>query len=133
VLIYLNIRRRSRGLMAASSLSAAMTSSVAGSADDSQTTAKAKKLLSRDKKSARSLAILIVVFLFTWAPFEVCAFVQPVCSFCIPNFTLEVVFWQLRGFDEMNIDDGAMNIDEYGAFWLFHTGSGVLAALSLRR
>jgi len=92
VLIYLNIRRRSRGLMMASSL--ATTSSVTG-ADDSQTTAKAKKLLSRDKKSARSLAILIVVFLFTWAPYEICAFVHPVCNFCIPNFTLEVVFWLL--------------------------------------
>jgi len=94
VLIYLNIRRRSRGLMTASSRSAAATSSSTG-ADDSQTTAKAKKLLSRDKKSARSLAILIVVFLFTWAPYEICAFVHPVCNFCIPNFTLEVVFWLL--------------------------------------
>jgi len=52
VLIYLNIRRRSRGLMMASSLTTAVTSSASGGADDSQTTAKAKKLLSRDKKSA---------------------------------------------------------------------------------
>jgi len=35
------------------------------------------------------------VFLFTWAPYEICAFVHPVCKFCIPNFTLEVVFWLL--------------------------------------
>jgi len=35
-----------------------LTSSSALDADDSQTTAKAKKLLTRDKKSARSLAIL---------------------------------------------------------------------------
>jgi len=94
VLIYLNIRRRSRGLMMTSTRSAAATSSVPR-ADDSQTTAKAKKLLSRDKKSARSLAILILVFLFTWAPYEICAFVHPVCNFCIPNFALEVVFWLL--------------------------------------
>ena len=94
VLIYLNIRRRSRGLMSASSLSSAATSSRSG-ADDSQTTAKAKKMLSRDKKSARSLAILIIVFLFTWAPYEICAFVHPVCKFCIPDFPLEVVFWLL--------------------------------------
>jgi len=95
VLIYLNIRRRSRGLMmAAASRSTPVTSSISG-ADDSQTTAKAKKLLARDKKSARSLAILIIVFLFTWAPYEICAFVHPVCNFCIPTFTLEVVFWLL--------------------------------------
>jgi len=78
----------------ASSLTTAASSSISA-ADDSQTTAKAKKLLSRDKKSARSLAILIVVFLFTWAPYEICAFVHPICNFCIPNFTLEVVFWLL--------------------------------------
>lgn len=41
------------------------------------------------------MAILIIVFLFTWAPYEICAFVHPVCKFCIPNFTLEVVFWLL--------------------------------------
>jgi len=35
------------------------------------------------------------VFLFTWAPYEICAFVHPVCKFCIPTFTLEVVFWLL--------------------------------------
>ena len=76
VLIYLNIRRRSRGLMMASSLSTAVSSSSAAlDADDSQTTtAKAKKLLTRDKKSARSLAILIIVFLFTWAPYEIFVF-----------------------------------------------------------
>ena len=84
ILIYLNIRRRSRGLLET------------GDGDDNpQRTAKAKKLLARDKKSARSLAILIVVFLVTWAPFEICAFVNPICSFCIPDSTSEVVFWLL--------------------------------------
>ena len=81
ILIYANIRRRSRGLM--------------HSSVDSQKTAKAKNLLSRDKKSARSLAILIVVFLFTWGPFEVCSFVNPLCGFCIPSSVFDAVFWLL--------------------------------------
>jgi len=48
-------------MMASSRLSTAATSSSSLDADDSQTTAKAKKLLTRDKKSARSLAILILL------------------------------------------------------------------------
>src|SRR6218665_4008408 len=80
ILIYLNIRRRSRGIVASG---------------DGQNAMKAKHLLSRDKKSARSLAILIVVFLFTWGPFEVCSFVNPLCSFCIPPSVFDVVFWLL--------------------------------------
>lgn len=80
ILIYLNIRRRSRGIVASG---------------DGQNALKAKHLLSRDKKSARSLAILIVVFLVTWGPFEVCSFVNPLCHFCIPPSVFDVVFWLL--------------------------------------
>jgi len=80
VLIYLNIRRRTLGLTGSS---------------DCQKTAKAKSLLSRDKKSARSLAILVVVFLITWGPFEICSFVNPLCGFSIPSSALDVVFWLL--------------------------------------
>lgn len=83
ILIYLNIRNRSRGLV---------TSSADG---ENQTTRRAKTLLSRDKKSARSLAILIVVFLITWAPFEICTFVNPICNFCIPDAAFDAVFWLL--------------------------------------
>jgi len=106
ILIYLNIRRRSRGLTSTSANrdGRTTTSNVGGSAndlaainnfDDKQKRIKAKRLLSRDKKSARSLAVLIIVFLFTWAPFEICAFVNPVCNFCIEDTTNEVVFWFL--------------------------------------
>jgi histamine receptor H3 len=108
ILIYLNIRRRSRGLTSTAPVTHAVSGNVASNgggsgsetatinnSDDQQRRAKAKRMLSRDKKSARSLAILIIVFLFTWAPFEICAFVNPVCNFCIDESANEVVFWLL--------------------------------------
>jgi len=83
ILIYLNIRRRSAGLLSTAD------------AENNHKSLKAKLLLSRDKKSARSLSILIVVFLITWAPFEICSFVNPICNFCIPDSAFDVVFWLL--------------------------------------
>ena len=56
---------------------------------------KNKENLSRDRKTARSLAILIGAFLITWAPYEVCAFVNPICGFCIPTTLFDGVFWLL--------------------------------------
>jgi len=56
---------------------------------------KARTILSRDKRSARSLAILVVVFLVTWAPFEISAFVHQICGLCIPQSVSEIVFWLL--------------------------------------
>jgi len=93
ILIYANIRRRSRGLVSA----AARPDSTAVSGDIGlcSQTSKARTILSRDKRSARSLAILVVVFLVTWAPFEISAFVHPVCGMCIPGSLFEIVFWLL--------------------------------------
>ena len=94
ILIYVNIRRRSRGLVSA----AARSDSAAGGGGDVglfSKTSKARTILSRDKRSARSLAILVVVFLVTWAPFEISAFVHHICGLCIPNSVSEIVFWLL--------------------------------------
>lgn len=95
VLVYVNIRRRSRGLLVVVAGGASSSSSGGGEEANSRRTLRAKAVLSRDKKSARSLAVLVVVFLVTWGPFEVCAFVNPVCSFCIPESATETVFWLL--------------------------------------
>jgi len=90
VLIYANIRRRTRGLM-----SAADTTPVRGDVGLFSKTSKAQTILSRDKRSARSLAILVVVFLVTWAPFEISAFVDQICGLCIPGSVSEIVFYLL--------------------------------------
>lgn len=93
ILIYVNIRRRSRGL-----LSAAARSHLTGASGDvglCSSTSKARTILLRDKRSARSLAILVIVFLVTWAPFEISAFVHQICGLCIPGSVSEIVFWLL--------------------------------------
>ena len=96
ILLYLNIRQRSCNLLSATRAVSGPTGTMTVQpTSDNQTTLKAKTILSRDKKSARSLAILVIVFLITWAPFEICAFVNPMCNFCIPDSASEVVFWLL--------------------------------------
>jgi len=86
VLIYANIRRRSRYHAASNSCSTSAGSiGIVG----------IRRQLMRDKRSARSLAVLVIVFLVTWAPFEVCSFVNPICGFCIPDLVFDVAFWLL--------------------------------------
>jgi len=94
ILIYVNIRRRTRSLVAAAGRSSDSTP-VRGDVGLCSKTSKARTILSRDKRSARSLAILVVVFLVTWAPFEISAFVNQICGLCIPGSVSEIVFWLL--------------------------------------
>jgi len=93
ILIYVNIHRRSRSLVSA----AARSDFTAANGDLGlcSKTSKARTILLRDKRSARSLAILVVVFLVTWAPFEISAFVDQICGLCIPGSVSEIVFWLL--------------------------------------
>lgn len=90
VMIYLNIRRRTRGLLVSSS--AGQQPPPNPNAASKQT---ARIQLSRDRKTARSLAILVGVFLITWAPYEVCALVNPLCGFCVPGTLFDIGFWLL--------------------------------------
>ena len=76
LLIYVNIRRRSRASMATSE-------------------SDKKKDLARDKKTARNLAILVGIYALTWAPYEVCALCNPLCGFCVPSKVFDVTFWLL--------------------------------------
>jgi len=93
ILIYVNIRRRSRGLVSTTARS--NSAAAAGDIGLCSKTSKARTILQRDKRSARSLAILVVVFLVTWAPFEISAFVDQICGLCIPASVSELVFWLL--------------------------------------
>ena len=52
-------------------------------------------VLARDRKTARSLAILVGVYFIKWAPYEICALVNPLCNFCIPGKVFDVTFWLL--------------------------------------
>lgn len=94
ILIYVNIRRRTRGLVSATADRYDSTSP-GGDIGLCSKTSKARTILSRDKRSARSLAILVIVFLVTWAPFEISAFVDQICGLCIPGWVSEIVFYLL--------------------------------------
>jgi len=95
ILIYVNIRRRTRGLVSAAAADRYDSTSAGGDVGLCSKTSKARTILSRDKRSARSLAILVVVFLVTWAPFEISAFVHQICGLCIPDSVSEIVFYLL--------------------------------------
>ncbi len=51
--------------------------------------------LSRDRKTARSLAVLVIVYAITWLPYEVCAIIRSLCRPCIPGLLYELAFWLL--------------------------------------
>ena len=107
ILIYVNIRRRSRGLVSSADRSRTNPTrdtptkftptrdTLSSDVGLCSKTSKAQTILSRDKRSARSLAILVVVFLVTWAPFEISAFVNQLCGLCIPGLVSEIFFWLL--------------------------------------
>ncbi|KAK2166800.1 hypothetical protein LSH36_35g06023 [Paralvinella palmiformis] len=80
ILIYVNLRKRS---LAADSR--ATTGDVQSK----------KANLARDRKTARSLAILVGIYFITWAPYEVCALLNPLCGFCVPDNVFEVTYWLL--------------------------------------
>ena len=50
---------------------------------------------SRDRKAARSLFILVMVFAFCWLPYEVMALISAMCPTCINATVFEVSFWLL--------------------------------------
>jgi len=102
ILIYVNIHRRSCGLVSSADWSATPPTRDIPTRDTPtrdvglcSKTSKTQTTLSRDKRSARSLAILVVVFLVTWAPFEISAFVDQICGLCIPGLVSEIFFWLL--------------------------------------
>ena len=39
----------------------------------------------RDVKSARALALLVIVFMITWAPHEILSIIEPICDNCISS------------------------------------------------
>ncbi|KAK2164763.1 hypothetical protein LSH36_59g07046 [Paralvinella palmiformis] len=92
LLIYLNIRRRTRSMSPTTPAGNQVATISPPKTDQNR---KAKEALARDKRTARSLAILVGVFFITWAPYEVCALVNPICGFCIPDSIFDIVFWLL--------------------------------------
>lgn len=52
--------------------------------------------LSRDKKIAKSLAIIVCIFGICWAPYTLLMIIRAACSGkCVPNYWYEITFWLL--------------------------------------
>lgn len=52
--------------------------------------------LSRDKKIAKSLAIIVCIFGICWAPYTLLMIIRAACSgTCVPNYWYEITFWLL--------------------------------------
>ncbi|XP_046335100.2 histamine H3 receptor-like [Haliotis rufescens] len=94
ILIFILIRKRSRGILGQSKVEP--MKQVQGEATkNTQTSGPAKPSLAKDKKAARSLFILVLVFGICWMPYEVCALISSVCADCINPVFFEFTFWML--------------------------------------
>lgn len=67
-----------------------------GKLDSSASRAVQPSRLSRDKKIAKSLAIIVCVFAICWAPYTLLMIIRAACrGRCIPYHLYEVTFWLL--------------------------------------
>ncbi|XP_061776293.1 histamine H3 receptor [Nerophis ophidion] len=67
-----------------------------GKLDPSSSRAAQPNRLSRDKKIAKSLAIIVCVFGICWAPYTLLMIIRAACrGRCIPHHWYEVTFWLL--------------------------------------
>ncbi|XP_019734743.1 histamine H3 receptor isoform X1 [Hippocampus comes] len=67
-----------------------------GKLDPSSSRAAQPNRLSRDKKIAKSLAIIVCVFAICWAPYTLLMIIRAACrGRCIPHHWYEVTFWLL--------------------------------------
>uniref|UniRef100_A0A673FUG4 G-protein coupled receptors family 1 profile domain-containing protein n=1 Tax=Sinocyclocheilus rhinocerous TaxID=307959 RepID=A0A673FUG4_9TELE len=83
--IYLNIQRRNRSRMAHEASNPCAPCRSGGHAR-----------LSRDKKIAKSLAVIVCVFGVCWAPYTLLMIIRAACSgSCVEHHWYEVTFWLL--------------------------------------
>uniref|UniRef100_G3PMX2 G-protein coupled receptors family 1 profile domain-containing protein n=1 Tax=Gasterosteus aculeatus aculeatus TaxID=481459 RepID=G3PMX2_GASAC len=96
--IYLNIHQRTKTVGAGveeeeeEDIADALSPSSCGDADN---TTQASRL-SRDKKIAKSLAIIVCIFGICWAPYTLLMIIRAACSGeCVANHWYDVTFWLL--------------------------------------
>jgi len=101
-LVYLNIRRRSRGLIRSNTIRLKQSNSYNVDLIDKnlpthQTYTKSHSL-ARDRKAAKNLFILVFAFVICWCPYTLLSLIRALCKYpdkCISSKLYEVTFWLL--------------------------------------
>ncbi|CAF0947993.1 unnamed protein product [Adineta steineri] len=108
LLVYLNIRQRSRGLIRTNTmkftyngLNAKLSDvNLSKEQDVRRSSSKYPKStsLARDRRAAKNLFILVFAFVICWCPYTLLTLVRAVCKQadkCIPSLIYEITFWLL--------------------------------------
>ena len=111
LLVYLNVRQRSRGLVRSADKKTKMANGQAlnGSDEkratppelvDSKNFSKSSTAssLARDRRAAKKLFILVFVFVLCWCPYTLFTLIRALCKqedACIPSSIYEITFWLL--------------------------------------
>ena len=96
VLIYLDIKRRTEKRRRQNAQTITTTNLQHNGGElhsDESVTCQPNKRLERDRRFAKSIAIIILVFGCCWAPYEFMALVSSICPDCIPTPMFETGFW----------------------------------------
>jgi histamine receptor H3 len=102
LLVYLNIRQRSRGLIRTNTLRLKSNGYEKNLIDKnleptSPSNHPKSTSLSRDRKAAKNLFILVFAFVICWCPYTLLTLIQALCKQdqCISSVIYEITFWLL--------------------------------------
>uniref|UniRef100_A0A8C9YF36 G-protein coupled receptors family 1 profile domain-containing protein n=1 Tax=Sander lucioperca TaxID=283035 RepID=A0A8C9YF36_SANLU len=94
--IYLNIHRRTRDGGACADDDAKPEPTAISAVIEDDDVLKQRSRLTRDKKIAKSLAIIVCIFGICWAPYTLLMIIRAACSGeCVANYWYEITFWLL--------------------------------------
>jgi hypothetical protein len=103
LLVYLNIRRRSRGLIRTNTLRLQTNNYDTNLIDKNLETSSPANhpkhtSLSRDRKAAKNLFILVFAFVICWCPYTLLTLIHALCKQgdnCVSSLIYEITFWLL--------------------------------------
>ncbi|CAF2991928.1 unnamed protein product [Rotaria sp. Silwood2] len=107
LLVYLNIRQRSRGIISKNVIKLKSNASDGNLTDKNKEKDRKKNFpvsyskstsLARDRKAAKNLFILVFAFVICWCPYTLLTLIRALCKYedkCISSIIYEVTFWLL--------------------------------------
>lgn len=107
LLVYLNIRQRSRGVLRTNRIkfksseyhSTSTNTNVKQSQKRNSPVSYSKSTsLARDRKAAKNLFVLVFAFVICWCPYTLLTLIRALCKYadtCVSSFVYEITFWLL--------------------------------------